>query len=423
MAKMTDKLTAVGIKALKASGRYSDGGNLFVVVSKAGSKTWAFIFKFHGRQREAGFGNVDSVSLKAARARAREGRELLAEGKDPLEHWRTAKRTISVPTFAEAIETYLEARSSKWRSAKHFGSSRTMLMTHAKTLMKLPVNEIAAGDVAAVMKTLVKAGKVQTAARLRGHIEGVLSPMIVLGYIPGLNPARWKDNIEHLAPGEAEREHFAAMDYERVPDFVRDLRAQRERNGAIYVPAYTLEFCILTATRAGEALGCRWEEVDRDAKLWRLPKGRMKAGKTFEAPLSEPAMEIIEAMAAIKVEGCPFVFPGYSRLTAIAGVSLARLLRRMGETCTVHGFRSSFRDWAGNETPTPRDVCEMALAHKVGDLTERSYRRQDGLAKRRQLMDLWGAYCGSSPFGAADNVVQCRPDLSVKLGAAVGATE
>jgi integrase len=230
--------------------------------------------------------------------------------------------------------------------------------------------------------------------------------MIVLGHVTGLNPARWKDNIEHLAPGEAEREHFAAMKYERVPDFVRNLRAERERNGAIYVPAYVLEYCILTATRAGEALGCRWEEIDRDAKVWRLPKDRMKAGRTFEAPLSEAAMAIIDEMEKIKVEGCPFVFPGYSRSVPIAGVSLARLLRRMGETCTVHGFRSAFRDWAGNETPTPRDVCEAALAHKVGDATERSYRRQDGLAKRRVLMGLWAQYLSGSPTdAAADNAV------------------
>jgi integrase len=409
------RLTTLFIEALKAPGRYPDKEvkNLYLYVSKTGSKTWQFIYKHHGRQREAGFGNFRDVPLKAARERATEGRRLLAEGKDPIEHWRSVERTSTpAPTFAKAADAYIEARQAAWRSEKHVRVTRLMLIAHAKGLMNLRVDEITAADVAAVMKPLIKAGKVPTALRLRGHIERTLSAMIALGHVPGLNPARWKDNIKHLAPTPDKGvEHFAAMDYEKVPDFIRRLREQRRNDdGSINIPAYALDFCILTATRRLEALGARWSEIDRHAKVWRLPKERMKAGRVFEVPLSGAAMEIVEAMAAIEVEGCPFVFHGVYKSTPRDGKTFWRVLRRMGEAdTTTHGFRSSFRDWAGNETSTPRDICEMALAHKVGDATERAYRRKDSFAKRRLLMESWAAHCGSAPPAAAgDNVVRFK---------------
>jgi integrase len=404
------RLTPLFIGALKEPGRYPDREvrNLYLYVSKSGSKTWQFIYKHHGRQREAGFGNFKDVPLKAARERAIESRRLLADGKDPIDHWRSVKRTSTpAPSFKDASEAYIKKNRAVWRSEKHLSLTQAMLNTHAAGLMKLRVDEIGPRDVAAVMKPLIEAGNAPTALRLRGHIERVLSPMITLGHVSGLNPARWRDNIENLAPTpDAGGEHFAAMDYDRVPYFIRRLREQRRNDdGSINIPAYALDFCILTATRNREALSCRWAEVDRDARVWRLPKERMKGGRAFEVPLSGPALEIVDAMAAIKAND--FVFPGFSKLRPRDEKTFWRVLRRMGEAdTTTHGFRSSFRDWAGNETPTPRDICEMALAHKVGDATERAYRRKDALEKRRTLMEAWAAHCGSAPPAAAgDSVV------------------
>jgi integrase len=310
MAKEIGKLTAVGVKALKEPGRYSDGGNLYVVVSK-----------------------------------------------------------------------------------------------HCKPIARLPVNEIDTRGVLGVLKPLW-AQAPAVAMRLRGYIENVLSGAKAIGDIDDhkANPARWRDHLKHLLPERSKKSrHFAAMPYDRIPAFVVDLRGRRfSEEGSIHVPAYALEFTIVTAVRAGEALGCRWDEIDIQARTWTLPEERMKTGRMFEVPLSEAAVAIIEAMRAIKVEHCPFVFPGRFRSTPGSSKAFERLLKQLKKPFTTHGFRSAFRDWAGNETATPRDVCEMALAHKVGDMTEQAYRRSDALAKRRKLMDAWAVFL-SGP--TADNVV------------------
>jgi integrase len=406
--KSYQRLTTLFIEALKEPGRYPDREvrNLYLYVSERGSKTWRFIYKFHGRQREAGFGNFKDVPLKAARERAQEGRELLAKGKDPLEAWQADKREKQpVPTFAEAVDAYMEARERVWRSAKHLRITQAMLKTHAKALMHLRVNEITTRDVVKkAIEPLLEAGRTKTALRLRGHIEAALSAMIYLGYASGLNPARWKDNIKHVVPTRVETEHFSSLPYEAAPSFIDRLREQRlNGDGSICVPAYALHFSILTATRPGEALGARWSEIDRAAKVWRLPKERMKAGRAFEVPLSDAAIEIIDAMEKIKLND--LVFPGFSKTRPMEHKALWRLLRRMGAgDVTAHGFRSTFRDWAGDETNFPRHVCEAALGHKVGDQTEQSYRRRDAFAKRQALMQAWAAYISTPPTGADNNI-------------------
>jgi integrase len=410
------RLTTLAVEALKEPGRYPDKEvkNLYLYVSEGGSKTWRFIYKFHGRQREAGFGNFKDVPLKAARDRATEGRRLLAEGKDPLEVWRAAERASApVPTFAEAVTGsktvtgYLEAQEAAWTSEKHRAVVRSMLETYAKGLMNLRVNEIAPRDVEATLIPLVKAGKVSTAMRLRGHIEATLSMQISRGHISGLNPARWKDNIKHLVKTSkrVKVKHFAAMDYEAVPGFIARLRERRVNdNGSINVAAYALEFCILTATRANEALGAKWSEIDRANKVWLEREEKDEDGKKsrFDTPLSDAALDIIDAMAAIRVNN--LVFPSRSKFGPLDAKQFFRLRRRMGAgDITAHGFRSSFRDWAGDETNFPRHVCEMALGHKVGNATEQSYRRKVPLKKLRDLFELWAAYV-STPPTAGDNV-------------------
>jgi integrase len=420
MANTLNKLTALEVRSITKPGRHSDGGGLYLVVEPSGAKRWSFMFKLNGKQREAGLGSIDKVTLRAARDIAAEGREMLGRKPpvDPLDKWRADREAAelaakpaeptNVPTFEQAIRGYLDAHESHWTSHRHYRVTRSMLERHAGALMKLPVDEIASKDVVAVIGPLVKAGKPKTAARLRGHIEATLSQQIALGHVSGLNVARWKDNIKTLVPGADRRswrtEHFAAMDYADAPGFIRRLRAERiGGDDAICVPAYALEFLIFTATRSGEALGCRWGEIDRAARLWRLPEERTKTGEPREIPLSDAAMEIIDAMRAISADDDGLVFPGRFR-QQLADKALGRLLKRMGEASTTHGFRSTFRDWSGCETPTPREICEMALGHKVGNAVERAYRRIDPIRKLRDLFELWAAYV-STPPSADDNVV------------------
>jgi integrase len=421
VAKEINKLTTVGVKALKKPGRHKDGGNLYCVVSKAGARAWSFVYKFHGKQREAGLGSVDSVSLKDAREKARAGREMLARKPpvDPLTVWQAKKRE-DAPTFAEAAASYLDKKTQEWRSEKHARKTRSQIAHYCKPLMRLRVNEIATGDMEAWLRPLMRTMP-ESAMRLRGHVEAMINAAKARGHITRetSNPAVWKGHLDQLvAKPKTRRRHFPAVPYDRLPEFIRNLRERRRNDdGSINVPAYALEYLVLTATRSAETLGARWDEIDLEPSpsaalaptlgpTWTLAPERMKADRPHRVPLSAPAMAIIEAMAAIKVDRCDFVFPGYSRATPIAGKSFERLLARMdardhkGERATAHGFRSSFRDWVSVKTATPFAVAETALAHRVGDQTVQAYARDDLLEPRRPLMEAWGRYLDNRPFEA-----------------------
>ena len=366
-------------------------------MSKTGSKSWAFIYDHGGRQRTAGLGSVGAVTLKQAREIAAQGREMLARKPpvDPLGVWQTAKRAQSVPTFDEAAKVFLAKKGGEWRSGKVKRQAGMVLAKYTKPIAKRRVDEIDTRDVLKVLQPLwAKAPAV--GSRLRGYIENVLNGAKALGDIDEgkANPARWRGHLDTLLPKPPTSEHLAAMDYARVPSFVAELRRRCfNEDGSICVSAYALEYCILTAARASEALGSRWREIDLDAKVQIFEAERTKSGRAFEVPLSDAACDIIEAMRAVRVEGCDFVFAGRFKYRPTSSKTFERVLKGMGEAVTTHGFRSSFRDWAGNETATPRDICEMALGHKVGDATERAYRRSDALEKRRALMEAWAAYC------------------------------
>ena len=399
MGKQIERLTALQVRAFnKRGGRLADGGRLYVAVAKTSdSKSWEFIYDYRGRQRTMGLGSIDSVPLKQARDKAAECRQLLARGLDPLGMREAAKRAQSILTFEEAAKIFLDKKVGEWRAAKVMRQARMMLADYCKPLSKRRVDEIDTRDVLKVLQPLW-ARAPAVGARLRGYIENVLNAAKALGHIDEgkANPARWRGHLDQLLPRRPTGEHFAAMDYRRVPEFIVKLRRLRAyEDGAICVSAHALEFCILTATRAGEALGCRWQEINLDAKLWTIPRARMKAGRDFEVPLSDAACALIEAMRAIRVGGGDLVFPGRFTHRPMQSKAFERLLT--SESVTTHGFRSSFRDFAGNETSTPRDICEMALAHKVGDATEQAYRRSDALQKRRVLMDFWGAYLSAPP--------------------------
>jgi integrase len=380
---MAGKLTARKVETAKA-GKYSDGGGLYLLVADGGSRKWVLRFMKHGRAREMGLGSAREVALAEAREAAANARKLIREGKDPISE---RKRTGGVPTFGEMADQVRESLSAGFRNEKHKAQWKTTLATYAAPLKDRPVDTIGTDDVLAALKPIWTTKPV-TASRLRGRIEKVLDAARAKGVRQGENPARWRGHLDHLLPKQPKltRGHHAAMPYQDVAAFVGRLR---ERDGLF---ALALEFCILTAARSGEVLGARWSEVDLNTKVWTLPAERMKAGRAHRVPLPARAAAILRQLAEIRTGD--FVFLGQRKNRPLSGRAMNATLQRMtAGTVTVHGFRSSFRDWAGNETSYPRDLIETALAHVVGDAAEQAYRRSDALEKRRELMEAWAAYC------------------------------
>jgi integrase len=324
------------------------------------------------------------VALAEAREAAANARKLIREGKDPISE---RKRTGGVPTFGELADQVRESLSAGFRNAKHKAQWKSSLATYAAPLRNKAVDAVGTDDVLAVLKP-IWTDKAETASRVRGRIEKILDAAKAKGFRQGENPARWRGHLDHLLPKQSKltRSHYAAMPYQDVAAFVGRLR---ERDGLF---ALALEFCILTAARSGEVLGARWSEVDLNTKVWTLPAERMKAGRVHRVPLSERAIAILRQLAEIRTGD--FVFLGQRKNRPLSGRAMNATLQRMtADTVTVHGFRSSFRDWCGNETNFPRDLIETALAHIVGDKAEQAYRRSDALEKRRELMQAWANYC------------------------------
>jgi integrase len=397
MAREIEKLTAVGVARLKKPGYHSDGAGLYLQVSDAGTKSWIFRYKLAGRPREMGLGALHTFGLAEARQRAKEARQLLADGIDPIER-RTAvqaaaadvsRAASNVLTFGQAADRYFDAHEARWKNAKSRYQWRQTINTFAKPVIgKLP---IAAVDTEAVLQVLepIWAAKTETATKLRGRIEEVLDWAKTLKYRTGDNPAAWRGNLVHLlAPPRKIRPvvNHPALPYPEIGAFMAELRALQGLSPLL------LEFIILTATRTGEALGARWSEFDLEAGLWTVPAIRMKQGKEHRVPLSSAALEVLSK--AMAFGGSEFVFPGRKPGTSQSNMSCLALLRRMGRNdIVVHGFRSTFRDWAAEQTSYPRDVAEMALAHAIGDKVEAAYRRGDLFEKRAALMSDWALYC------------------------------
>jgi integrase len=379
---MVGRLTARKVATTKA-GKYSDGGGLYLLVADGGSRKWVLRFMKHGRAREMGLGSAREVALAEAREAAANARKLIREGKDPISQ---RKRTGGVPTFAEMADQVREALSAGFRNEKHKAQWKSTLATYAAPLKDRPVDTIGTDDVLAVLKP-IWTDKAETASRVRGRIEKILDAAKAKGFRQGENPARWRGHLDNLLSKQSKiaRSHYAAMAYAKVAAFVGRLR---ESNSLV---AQALEFCILTAARSGEVLGMRWSEVELEKGIWTLPPSRTKAGREHRVPLSERAAAILRQLA--ETRSSDFVFPGQRKDRPLSDRAMNRTLRRMKADGTVHGFRSSFRDWAGNETSYPRDLIETALAHIVGDKAEQAYRRSDALEKRRALMEAWSMYC------------------------------
>lgn len=400
MARTINRLSARTVEAIKTSnepGRHSDGGGLYAFVQRDKAtirRRWIFRFTWQGATREMGLGSLADVSLKEAREQRDGWRRELNGGRNPIEMRQAAREAAQKvaqgkTTFGQCADGLIEAKAPEWRNEKHAAQWRMTLERYAAPLRSLPVDEVDTEAVLACLQRLWKE-RPETASRLRGRIEAVLDAARAKGLIPRneANPARWHGHLDKLLPKRQKltRGHHAAMPYEDVPAFLGQLR-ERESMAAL-----ALEFAILTAVRSGEALGARWDEVDLPSRVWIIPAARMKAARPHRVPLSGKALAILEKLSEAR-QG-PYVFAGQSGDAPLSNMAMTMALRRMKiEGVTVHGFRSAFRDWAGNETSFPREVAEAALAHVIGDKAEQAYRRGDALEKRRALMEAWASFC------------------------------
>lgn len=401
--KLHNALTALAVKNAPA-GRHADGGGLYLRVQSAGARSWLFRYIDAGKVRDIGLGPArgpGALTLAQARLTALELALKVARG-EPVEGPRALARKAAAEapaaastdkTFREVAEAFLALREGGWRNEKHRQQWRSTLASYAYPYFgDLPVAQIETDHVMSAL-TPIWAAKPETASRLRGRIEKVLDSAKVQGLRSGENPARWRGHLDQLLLKRPKhtRSNHAAMKYVEVPRFVARLRSRKA------VAALALEFTILTATRTGEVLGATWGEIDLHAAVWTIPATRMKAGNEHRVPLSERALAILAEVAQLRLEpgGEAAVFPnGRSRLS---GMVMAMLLRRMGvKDATVHGFRSSFRDWAAECTNYPHEVCEMALAHTIGNKAEAAYRRGDLFEKRRGLMADWADFLGAN---------------------------
>jgi integrase len=387
---MAGQLNARKVETAKP-GKYGDGANLYLVISKTGSRKWVLRFTWRGKPKEMGLGSATSVSLADARERAATERRKIAQGINPIEE---RKREGSVPTFGEVADEVRQSLSLGFRNEKHKAQWKSTLVNYAGPLRAMPVDIIGTDDVLAVLKPIWTI-KAETASRVRGRIEKVLDAAKAKGLRNGENPARWRGHLDFLLPRQSKlaRGHHAAMPYDDVAAFISKLRKRQA------FAALALELCILTAARSGEILGMPWSEIDFDKKIWTVPANRMKAGREHRVPLSPRADAILRQLQKVKTSD--FVFPGQAGDKPLSNMALEMMLRRMKiHNATVHGFRSSFRDWAGNESNFPRELIETALAHVIGDKAEQAYRRSDALEKRRKLMDQWAAYCTAPKTGS-----------------------
>lgn len=402
------KLSVKKVERLNEPGRYGDGRGLYLQVSPTGSKSWLFRYERSGSEKMMGLGSALDFTLEEARERAREARRALADGRDPLAEKRAANaanaalaaRTI---TFETAAQTYYELHEGQWKNRKHAAQFLSTLRQYVfPAVGRLSVADISTSDVLRVLEPIWLT-KTETASRVRGRMEKVFAWATVRGYRTGDNPARWSGHLKEALPARtriAPVKHHKALRYVKLPAF---MQALREREG---VAARALEFLILTAARTSEVTGARWNEIDWDARVWTVPAERMKAGKLHRVPLSDRAIELLQKLPREK--GNAYIFAGGRKGTSISNMAMDAVRRRMErEDFTVHGFRSTFRDWAAERTAYPNHVAEMALAHTIGNKVEAAYRRGDLFEKRQRMMGEWADYC-ASPYGGAASIVPIR---------------
>ena len=387
-------LTAKAVRELKEPGRYAVGTvpGLMLWISKTGARSWVLRTMVGSRRADIGLGGYPEVTLAMAVDKARENKAEISKGGDPAQRKRT-KRVSDERTFKRLAEKYIELKRCEWKNAKHAQQWTNTLEAYAyPTLGAMPVADI---EMSHIIKLLQEhwGTKNETMVRVRNRIELILDSAAVQGFRGKDNPARWKGNLSLVLPAPRKvnkRQHHKALPFSAVPGFMKDLSDIEGTSAA------ALRFAILTAARSGEVRGASWAEIDMDAGVWEIPSARMKANRPHRVPLPNAAIKLLKSLP--RYDGCNLVFPGrkVDKLTAtfnpLSDMSLLAVMRRMNVDAVPHGFRSSFRDWAAETTTYPNEVCEMALAHAVGDQTEEAYRRGDLLVKRRQLMEDWATY-------------------------------
>jgi integrase len=393
--RAVNRLTAAVVRSAKV-GRHGDGNGLSLIVTAPDRRHWQYRYMRGGKGREMSLGSAAEISLAQARERAAECRRLLAQGVDPLDQRKAARATPDVSderTFAAVAEQYIASHEASWRNAKHRYQWRQSLGSYAYPVIgKMDVATIELEHVLDVLRPIWNT-KTETASRLRGRIETILAYAIVSKWRTGANPASWRGALQFVLPAPdkvARPEHHAALPWQQMPAFWRNLQ-HRDGTGTL-----ALQYTILTAVRSGEARGARWAEIDEGAAVWTVPAARMKAGKAHRVPLSDAALDVLRAAAAVRVDQSPtaLIFPGLKRGEPMSDMTLGAVLKRMGRTdLTVHGFRSTFRDWAAEKTDTANHVVEQALAHAIGNSVEAAYRRGDLFEKRRALLASWAEYC------------------------------
>jgi integrase len=361
-------------------GRHGDGRGLFLYVKASGARSWVLRYQVMGKRHDLGLGAYPEVSLAMARDRALQARRMIQEGEDPI----AKKRQAQPKTFKDAALELIESKRPGWKNAKHAAQWTSTLESYVfPSLGRMQVARVETADVMGVLKPIWTT-KPETANRVRQRIEAVLDYASALGIRAGENPARWRGHLDHLLPKPTKVKavkHHPALPHAEIAEFMTDL------SGRTGVAARALAFTILTAARSGETRGATWAEIDLDAKLWTIPADRMKAGKEHRVPLTPESIACLgpkRAEAALVFES--EAKPG----KPISDMSMTAVLRRMGrDEITVHGFRSTFRDWAGETTGFPREVIEAALAHGIKDKAEAAYARSDLFDKRRKLMEAW----------------------------------
>ena len=418
MARPLQKLSFKFVEKMSKPGRYADGGGLYLQVGPSGTKSWLFRYMVNEKAREMGLGALLGVSLARARDKAAECRRLLAEGMDPIEarHSDRALQALEAAksmTFSACAERFINSHKAGWKNPKHTDQWRSTIKTYCEPIFgATPVQNV---DTGLILKALEPfwAKKPETACRVRGRVERILDWAKARGHREGENPARWRGHLDKLLPKLEKKKrvkHHPALPFHEMATFMADLRVEE---GAA---ARALELLILTATRTIETIGIRWPEIDMDNATWVIPAKRMKMHKEHRVPLSPPAVKLLRSLEAKRADGEEFVFPGCPghHLSNMALLSVLRRMKR--DEITVHGFRSTFRDWAAECTNYPHEVCEMALAHAVSNEVEAAYRRGDLFEKRRRLMVDWAKYCDTPK--ATGEVVSLKQKQTAQTAAA-----
>lgn len=395
--KQADKLTREA-----QPGATADGDGLYLKIGPTGAASWQFRYQIDGKRRAMGLGACSVMTLAEARDKAAEARKLTKQGIDPLEARKAAEveEKAAVTTFKTAALDYIESHRAGWRNAKHGQQWENTLAQYVYPKFgDKPVGEVSTEDVLGALRP-IWSEKPETANRVRNRIELVLDAARAKGLATGINPAAWRGHLDKLLPkrSKASREHHAAMDYRDLPAFYKRLTTERDS-----LSAAALQLTILTACRTSEILLAKWDEFDLDNRLWTIPGARMKAAVAHRVPLSDAAIKLLDSIMGMgKGEG--YLFPGAKPGKPLSNMAMTMVMRKLGHgDLTVHGFRSTFRDWAAEETHYPNIVAEQALAHTVGNAVEAAYRRGDLLEKRRALMLDWASYCSTTP---AKNVIQ-----------------